>query len=176
MKTNLLAALAIAATLVACGAPSAPGFIEDAVMRDIYEVRAGKIASAKGQSEAVKQFAQRMVEAHTKSLEQLKRIVQAEKINTKLPAKLDAEHQAFIDRLYESYEDFDKTYLKQEVLNHKGLNSLLKEYAKSGENKTVKTFAVSALPGLKQQIQDARALYNAEKARIRAAQEQTRSP
>jgi predicted outer membrane protein len=92
-----LAALATLATLalVSCGAPSTPDFVQTVAMSDMYEVEAGKIASEKGQSDAVKQFGQQMVEAHTQTTEQLKGIVQAQSIKVELPAKFDLGLQEF---------------------------------------------------------------------------------
>ncbi len=88
MRTSLLGALASLATLVlvSCGAPSAPEFVQKAAMSDMYEVEAGKIAGQRGESDAVKQFGQHMVEAHSQTTEELKGIVQAEKIKVDLPA------------------------------------------------------------------------------------------
>jgi predicted outer membrane protein len=55
-----------------------------------------------------------MVEAHSQTTEELKGIVQLEKIKVDLPAKLDDKHQRLIDDLNAAHqEDFDKTYAKQ---------------------------------------------------------------
>jgi predicted outer membrane protein len=52
-----------------------------------------------------------MVETPGKTSEELKGIVQAEKLDMKLPAKLDHKHQKMIDALNETKPDeFDKTY------------------------------------------------------------------
>ena len=82
MRNPLLAALAAMAmlALVSCGVPSTPVFVEKAASSDLYEVAAGKLASEKGQSEAVKTFGRHMVEAHSKTTEELKGIVQSEKL------------------------------------------------------------------------------------------------
>jgi putative membrane protein len=57
-------------------------------MSDMYEVEAGKIASQKGQSDAVKNFGQMMVDAHSKTTEELKGTVVSEAI------KVDLAHKA----------------------------------------------------------------------------------
>jgi len=99
MSNRLLAALAVVTTLAlaSCGgSPSTPDFVKKAAMSDMYEVAAGKIASEKGQSEAVKQFGRHMVEAHGKTSEALKSIVQAEKLHMKLRDTLDKKYQKMI--------------------------------------------------------------------------------
>jgi predicted outer membrane protein len=53
MRNFLIVAVATFA-LVSCGAPSTNDFVQKAAMSDMYEVEAGKIASQKGQSDAVR--------------------------------------------------------------------------------------------------------------------------
>ena len=99
-----MAALAVvfAAALTACGAPSAPEFVQKAAMSDAYEVEAGKIATEKGQSDQVKQFGHHMVDAHTKTTQEVKSIVKSDNIKVDLPTKLDSKHQNLIDDLNEA--------------------------------------------------------------------------
>ena len=72
MRKLLMVAIATL-SLVACGAPSTTDFVQKAAMSDMYEVEAGKIASQKGQSAPVKGFGQMMVDAHSKTTEELQR-------------------------------------------------------------------------------------------------------
>ena len=92
MRNFLIAAVATL-LLVGCGAPSTTDFVQKAAMSDMYEIEAGKIASQKGQTAPVKGFGEMMVDAHSKTTEELKGIVASEKIKVDLPAKLDAKHQ-----------------------------------------------------------------------------------
>lgn len=154
MKIQVLAAAtAVAATLslAACGAPSTPDFVQTAATSDMYEVEAGKIASEKGQSAAIKQFGQMMVEAHSKTSEELKAIVAAEKINVQLPTALDAKHQRLIDALKNAAPaDFDKTYAEQQEEAHGDAEDLFEDYADDGDNAALKSFAAKVLPVIKQ--------------------------
>jgi putative membrane protein len=161
MSNRLLAVLAGFSTLIlaSCGAPSTPDFVQRAALSDMYEVQAGKIASEKGQSDAVKQFGAHMVEAHSKTTEELKGIVQSEKINVELPAKLDSKHQGMIDDLNNAKpEDFDKTYADQQVKAHKKAVDLFDKYAESGDNAALKQFAANTLPTIKQHLEQAEKL------------------
>ena len=161
MRTHLLAALAGLATLalVSCGAPSTPDFVKKAAMSDLYEVEAGKIASEKGQSEAVKTFGQQMVEAHSKTSEELKGIVQAEKLNVQLPDKLNKKSQKRIDALNDAKpEDFDKVYAGQQIKAHKKAADLFDAYAEDGGNAALKQFAANTLPAIKQHLEEAEKL------------------
>jgi putative membrane protein len=154
-----LIVLAAAIGLVSCGGPSAPDFVQKAAMSDMYEVQAGQIAAQRGQSDAVKQFGQHMVEAHTQTTKELKGIVQAENIKVDLPTGLDDTHKQLIDDLNSvSVNDFDKTYADQQVKAHKQAVDLFQSYAKSGDNAAVKQFASKTLPVIKQHLNDAQKL------------------
>jgi putative membrane protein len=161
MSNRLLAVLSgfVTLALVSCGAPSTPDFVKKAAMSDLYEVEAGKIAREKGQSEAVKEFGRHIVEAHGKTSEELKGIVQAEKLNVELPTKLGNKHQSMIDALNNAKpEDFDKTYAKQQVKGHKKAIELFDEYAEEGDNAALKQFAANTLPTIKQHREQAEKL------------------
>ena len=150
MRNHLLVALAVLATiaLVSCGTPGTPEFIRTAAINDMYEVEAGKIAAEKGKSDAVKQFGQHMVEAHSQTTEELKGIVQQANIEVRLPGHLDAKHQLMIEDLVAAHpEDFDKTYAKQQVSAHE-----------RGDNEVVKAFAAKVLPVIKQHLEEAKTL------------------
>jgi putative membrane protein len=154
-----LIVLAAAIGLVSCGGPTTPDFVQKAAMSDRYEVQAGQIAAQRGQSDAVKQFGQHMVEAHTQTTKELKGIVQAENIKVDLPAGLDDTHKQLIDDLNSvSVNDFDKTYADQQVKAHKQAVDLFGSYAKSGDNAAVKQFASKTLPVIKQHLNDAQKL------------------
>lgn len=161
MSNRLLAALAVsvALALASCGAPSTPDFVKKAAMSDIYEVEAGKIAGEKGQSEAVKQFGQHMVEAHTKTSEELKSIVTAEKLEVKVPDKLDKKYRRLIDALNEATpEAFDETYAAQQVRAHGKAADLFDDYAEGGDNAALKQFAANTLPTIKEHLREAKKL------------------
>ena len=161
MSNRLLVVLAVGVTLAlaSCGAPSTPDFARKAAMTDLYEVEAGKIASEKGQSEAVKQFGQHMVEAHSTTSEELKTIVKAEKLDVNLPDKLDKKYRKLIDALNEATpEAFDSTYAAQQVRAHGKAVDLFDEYAEDGDNAALKQFAANTLPTIKQHLRDAKKL------------------
>jgi putative membrane protein len=161
MSNHLLAAFATLATLalVSCGAPSSPDFVKSAAMSDLYEVEAGKIASERGQSEAVKEFGRHMVEAHSKTSEELKGVVEAEKIDVKLPTKLDKKRRKLIDALNNAKpEDFDRIYAKQQAKAHGRAAELFDVYAEKGNNASLRQFAANTLPAIKQHREQAEKL------------------
>lgn len=145
--------------LAACGAPSTPDFVQQVAMSDLYEVEAGKIAAAKGQSDAAKQFGQHMVEAHAQTTAELKGVVEAEKIDVALPMALDEKHQRMIEDLNAAHDaDFDKTYARQQVSAHEKAVDLFSRYADKGDDAVVKAFAAKTLPVIKQHLEEAKKL------------------
>jgi putative membrane protein len=158
MRSVVIAALATIA-LAGCGAPSTPEFIQKAALSDMYEVQAGKIAADKGQSDAVKQFGNQMVDAHSKTTEELTGIVKTKNIKVDLSDKLDAQHQKLIDDLNSaSAADFDKTYAQQQVDGHQAAVNLFKKYADKGDEPDVKQFAEKTLPTIQHHLDEAKKL------------------
>jgi putative membrane protein len=159
MMRNLLIVGLLAVSLASCGAPSASDFAQKVAMSDMYEVEAGKIANQKGQSPQVKGFGQMMVEAHSKTTEDLKAIIANEKLKVDLPTKFDSKHQKLIDDLTAaSGADFDKTYAKQQVDGHEEAVKLFDSYAKKGDNASLKQFAQKTLPVIQDHLTEAKKL------------------
>ena len=158
MRNFLIAALA-SMMLAGCGAPSTPSFVQTAAMSDMYEVEAGKLAAEKGQADAVKLFGQQMVDAHTKTTEELAGIVKIKNIKVDVPTTLDAEHQKLIDDLNSASADsFDKTYSEQQVDAHQEAVDLFKKYAANGDDSDVKQFAEKTLPTIQHHLDEAQKL------------------
>ena len=68
-----------------------------------------------------------MVDADTKTTEELTGIVKSKNIKVDLPTKLDAKHRKLIDDLNSaSAQDFDKTYANQQVDAHQEAVTSLK--------------------------------------------------
>ena len=156
---NFLIAAMTSMVLAGCGAPSTPSFVQTAAMSDMYEIAAGKLAAEKGQSDAVKQFGQLMVDAHNKTTEELAAIVKIKNIKVDLPTTLDAKHQKLIDDLSSaSAESFDKAYAKQQVYAHQEAVDLFKKYGSTGDDPDVKQFAEKTLPTIQHHLDEVKKL------------------
>ena len=161
MRHHHLAALAmlLPLALVGCGAPSTSEFVQEVATSDLYEIESGKIASTKGETDAVKQFGQHMVEAHTQTTAELKGVIQAESIKVDLPAPLDDKHQLMIDDLNAAHQgEFDKTYARQQIKAHEVAIDLFAKYADKGDDAVVRAFAAKILPEIKQHLEEAKKL------------------
>jgi putative membrane protein len=121
---------------------STKGFVTAAAISDMYEVTAGKLALERAQSSEVKDFAQKMVDAHTETTTKLKGIIASNNIKVTPPAHVDGRRQGMLDNLRGAKTaDFDHRYMSQQVAAHKEADTLMREYAEEGDNAAIKDFA-----------------------------------
>ncbi len=127
------------------GPPSTETLIMGVTLTDMYQVQAGKIAQAKGQSPGVKDFGKLMVTDHTAMGSQMKQLFVATK--EKIPTELGPRGKGMIAALNAAGPaDFDKLYLDQQEAAQKAELSLLQDYADAGESTDVKPAAAKAVP------------------------------
>jgi len=126
-------------------------FIKDATMGSMTEVALGKLATEKASSDSVKQFAQKMVDDHGKSTEELKKAAQQANVN--VPDSLDSKHQSRVDKLSKlSGADFDRAYIKDQLKDHQKDVKDFQDEAQSGTDPNVRTVAAKLLPTLQQHL------------------------
>ena len=135
------------------------GFVTAAATSDMYEVTAGKIAAQRTQSPAVKEFAQKMVKAHTETTAKLKSIIAGNNINVTPPAHVDNRRQGMLDDLRGAKaKDFDYRYVSQQIAAHKEADILMRGYAKDGDNAAIKDFAAATDKAVKMHLSMAQKL------------------
>jgi putative membrane protein len=127
-------------------------FTKEAAIGGLTEVELGKLAQQKASSDAVKQFAQKMVDDHSKAHEELKQV--ATKEGLEVPDAPDKKNQSRIDKLAKlSGPDFDKAYIKDQLKDHKQDVKKFEGESKNGTVPGVKDFATKTLPTLEQHLQ-----------------------
>jgi putative membrane protein len=132
-------------------------FVKDAFVGGLSEVELGKLAVQKASSDAVKQFAQKMIDDHSKANDELKAI--AAKENITVPDSLDSKHQSKVEKLSKlSGADFDRAYIKEELKDHQQDVRDFQQEAKSGSDPDVKSFASKTLPTLEDHLNTAKEL------------------
>jgi putative membrane protein len=126
-------------------------FLKDAAQGGRTEVELGKLASQKASSDDVKQFAQKMVDDHSKANDKLKDVASQDDIE--VPATLDSSHQSRIDKLSKlSGDEFDKAYIKDQLKDHETDVKDFQAEAQNGKDPKVKAFASETLPTLQQHL------------------------
>jgi putative membrane protein len=147
---------------------STKGFATAAATSDLYEVAAGQIAVQRAQSQAVKDFAQKMVDAHSETTAKLKSLVADNKINITLPTHVDHRRQVMLDDLRGAKsQDFDHRYIEQQLAAHKEADILMRGYAKDGDNAAIKEFAATTDRAVKMHLSMAEKLENSAKSASR---------
>jgi putative membrane protein len=139
-------------------APSGQDFVTQAVISDMFENQSSKLALEKS-DEKTKAFAQKMIDDHKKTSDELKSVVQTGDMKLTLPTELDSSHQSKLDKLKSlSGEDFTKQYHDDQVTAHKNATDLYKRYAEGGDNAALKAFAIKTKPHLDEHLKMAQDL------------------
>ena len=124
-------------------------FMHTAAIGGMAEVELGKLGVANATSSDVKQFAQRMVDDHSKANDELKAL--AAQKNVTLPAQLDAKHKAVVDKLAKQKgAAFDAAYMSEMVNDHNTDVALFQKESKSGKDAETKAWAAKTLPTLQE--------------------------
>jgi putative membrane protein len=131
-------------------------FVMEAARGGMAEVELGQLAKDKAQSDAVKQFADRMITDHGKANDELKSLARSKSIT--LPADLDAMHKSTKDRLSKlSGAEFDRAYMQEMLSDHQKDVSEFQKESQSGSDPEIKAWAAKTLPTLQQHLQMAQA-------------------
>lgn len=134
-------------------------FANTAAASDAFEIASSKLALTKATSDAVKAFAQKMIDAHTASTAKVKAAAaSASPAITPDPA-LSADQQQKMTALQSaSKSDFDATYIDDQIAAHQAALAGLKTYASTGNVEALKSVATQLLPIVTAHLNAAQAL------------------
>jgi putative membrane protein len=109
------------------------------------EVDFGRLAGSKAQSEAVKEFARRMVQDHTKANGELASLANAAQVP--LPRELDPDQKDMRTKLESATGAvFDLTYMQGQVIDHQKNVILLQWEIGQGQDAPMQQWASATLP------------------------------
>lgn len=127
------------------------------LMRDIAhanlaEIEAGKLAQSKSKNDEVKNFAQRMIDDHTKAQQELQQLADAKGV--KLPTEPDLKHQTELKALSAmSGDTFDKAYMKQGGLSdHRSAHQLVARVQGRASDPDLKALGDKMMPTINQHM------------------------
>ncbi len=136
---------------------SAENFVNKAILSDMFEIQSSRIAIERAKNDDIKNFAQLMVDEHTRTSEHLQGILRT--TNMKTPSTLDAEHQKMVEELQSMPDsNFDHRYLSMQIAAHEKAIKLFSDYAQRGMDAALKSFASDTLPTLKEHLNEANQL------------------
>jgi putative membrane protein len=138
-------------------------FIEDAAKGGMFEVQSGKVAEQKASDPQVKEFAQRLVQDHSKANDELMQIAQAKGV--KMPDKDKWADKHELNKLNKmSGADFDREFAQHSVKDHqKDIQKFEKASAKL-KDPEVKAWAEKQLPVLREHLAMAQKLQGSGQA------------
>jgi putative membrane protein len=134
-------------------------FVKQAAVSDMFEIETSKLAVQKSQNNGVRQFAQKMIDEHTKMSQQVKSAAMQDQVAAGAPSQLDRPKTQQLDDLKKlNGAAFDKKYVEIQVKAHQEAAKLFETYAKSGEDANLKKTVNEGLPHIKHHLQEAQAL------------------
>lgn len=117
-------------------------FVNETAMGNMYEIDASRIALERSKSSDVKEFAQKMIDEHTESEDDLRDALMQTDAAVAIPASLGVDHVAMIDALKNASDrEFDRRYIDQQVEAHTHTVDAMQDYARSGDNSALRNFA-----------------------------------
>lgn len=113
---------------------------------NIAEINAGKLAEQKSSNDQVKAFAKKLVDDHTKALDDLKQLAMSKGVN--LPSEPNRQQQAMENKLSAlSGEKFDNQYVDQSGSRaHKETHRLLQRVRSKASDADLKAYANKIMP------------------------------
>lgn len=122
----------------------------------MMEVEASKLALERATTPAVKQFAQMMIDDHTKANDELKAL--AGQKNISLPGVLsDKSQKKYNDLMEKTGKDFEDAYTDCMVKDHKEAVDKFKKEADKGEDAELKSWAAGKVAVLEQHLEMSKA-------------------
>jgi putative membrane protein len=171
MKFSLAAALAVIAAVGLSG-PSAARthtrartqgmspqtFVQQAAAANQFQIESSQLALQKAHNGKLKQFAQRMIDDHTKIADEMKQTLQRANL-PEPPAQLPPGQQGRLDKLKKKDgAAFDRGYYMDQLSGHRQAARLIGSYARSGSNPELKKLAARTLPVIKEHMKTLEAM------------------
>lgn len=132
-------------------------FVAKALQGGLTEVQLGQLTLQKSQNQQVKEFAQKMVDDHTRLGEQMKPV--AQQLGVKVPDEPSKKDRQLIEKMQSlSGSAYDQAYLKDMVKDHKQDLSEFQAEASNGQDPNVKDAAAQGSKVIAQHLQMAQQL------------------
>ena len=138
--------------------PTTQDFVTEAAQSDMFEIQSSKMTLNSADA-PTKAFAQKMIDDHTKTTNELKGAVDKGGAHVTLPTDMSSSQQSMIAKLNDLRgPDFDKQYHSDQVSAHKDAVSLFQRYGKGGDDPGLKSWAANTAPALEQHLEMAQNL------------------
>ncbi|RWO03810.1 MAG: DUF4142 domain-containing protein [Mesorhizobium sp.] len=124
-------------------------------------IRSSELAMQKSQTAAIQEFAQMMINDHTKASKDL--MAAAQKDGVTVPAEMTKKHASKVEALKTAdNEAFDEAYIDAQVAAHREALPLMSSYAESGDAAALKAHAQKTAPIVQRHFEHAQQLDKAK--------------
>lgn len=129
-------------------------YVTAAGASDLYEITSSRLALEKNTNPQVTQFAQMMIDHHTRTTQQVTAAARAAGM-TPPPPQLMPMQQRMIDQLRPlSGDAFTRAYVEQQRQAHQMALMLHRNYAQNGDTAQLRQVAAAAVPIIEQHIRE----------------------
>lgn len=137
----------------------AKNFVDKVAVSNKFEIYASELALRYARSADVRSFAEQMIDDHRRTGAELAAALEKAAIEPPVDALDLAYTGKFIQlRAFGAKEDFDASYVMQQLQAHEDAIAIFADYAMSGETPELKAFAMRTLPTLERHLDMARTL------------------
>ena len=134
-------------------------FANTAAASDAFEIASSKLALTRATSDAVKTFAQKMIDVHTASTAKVKAAAASANPAITPDATLSKDQQQEMSALQSASKSaFDAAYIDDQVSVHQAALGGLKNYASNGDVEALKSVATQLVPIVTAHLNAAQAL------------------
>jgi len=132
-------------------------FVRGAASGGMMEVQAAKLALQKAQRPEIKEFAQKLIDDHTKANQKLMQIAQSKQIQ--VPREMKAGDRGELQDLQElDGQRFEDAFVINQVADHTKMILKFRHCSQKLQDAELKQFAQEQLPGLQEHLQHAQQL------------------
>ena len=121
-------------------------FVKAAAGSDQYEILAAEVATIEGRNPRVRAYAQQMIQDHSRTSQALRQAALSAGLGPPPPGLGDDGARMLSQLQSLKGQDFDRAYVKQQVLAHHQALVVEQGYARSGSDVAVRQAAQSAGP------------------------------
>jgi putative membrane protein len=142
-------------------APDTSDYIRAALMGDMFEIEAAKVAQVKSRDVDMQRFAVTMIRDHGATRDALSDLLRRNSFGFTPPASLDDEHAAMVHELQTlDSAAFDRRYLQQQIQALEGTLRLQNDYARGGRDQPLRKFAAETVPKVRAHLEFARQIFS----------------
>lgn len=133
-------------------------FVAMAGASDLYEIESSRLALDKAQRPETREFAQMLIDHHSKTTQDVTAAARAAGMNPPPPRLMPMQSEMMAALRRASAKNFDSLYWKQQVPAHEMALAMHKNYSENGDTPELKSVAAGAVPIVQSHLDRAKAM------------------